>query len=1184
MEIKLGDIYFPRPLLDALSNDRLVVFAGAGVSMGEPANLPNFTRLTEAIARGTGEEPEDDETEDQFLGRLERDDVEVHERAAKELRRNDPEPTDLHSDLLRLFLRPELVRIVTTNFDLLFERAAEEAFDLNPEVFRAPALPLGNKFRGIVHVHGSVAHPEGMILTDKNFGRAYLVESEGWARRFLVELFRSFNLLFVGYSHNDTIMNYLARALPTSGEVKRFVLTDDGDYKKWQVLGIKPIAYNSSKGRDHSALYEGVNKLVEYVRWRISDWQIRIKELEELVEKEIFSLGKEEEGILDQVLSDTTKVGFFVETASAPQWVKWLDDNKYLDSLFGNADLNEIDSQLAIWLAVKFAHRHPDQLFFLIGRHGTVLNPLFWERLARFIGQDEEAWDKNILSRWMCLLLATAPQNPHDFILLRLGESCAKYELFEDLVEIFDTMSRSHLHLEGYVWPGTDTDESNSPIPALLEPTSSYFKINSLWKEGLKPNLDQVAEPLLSNVIRHLETQHRKLSIWGAAWYNRNPASSRRAAIEPDEQNTQPGPLDVLIDAARDCLEWLASNRSETAVQLCDRLVETDVPLFRRLALHTLLIREDLTQDEKIDWILPKMDFDDTSVHHELFRAVTRTYPDAGPERRRNVVDTILAYSFPNEQDENKDFYTAGVHFDWLNSLHTAKPGCGFAKQALDKLRERFPKLRPSEHPDHLMWVGEAGWVGPQSPWTVEQLLSKPAEEWIEELLSFKQEKFTGPDRRGLGLAIRDAAKQDFQWGLALASALAEKEEWDADIWSELLNAWSETGVNENQYEEVLRLLGRTELYDKNALPVARALFALVKNDSESCPLNLLSRANRIARTLWQNIGQEKVLSEQLDWLTKAINHPAGLLALFWLNSLSLLRRRQDLMPRTLDDEYSSALSVIVQDESMAGRLGRCVLAGHFSFLLDVDEEWTKENLLPLFKKSAGKDDYHAAWSGFLAWQRINPSIAELLGHAFLGAVKRIKKDYPQRHQRSGFVSAYVAMLVYFVPDPIDKWIPRFFKNADEADKRDFAFQVKRHLVDMDEARREELWRGWLKSYWENRLMGAPSPLEPAEISSMLGWLLHLDKLFPEAVELAIKAQPPGPLERNFIVRDINKSDLWKSYPEPVAKLLVYLGDCGLPDYEWYEGKELVNRLLQSNIAQELKAKLEDLVIKLRLT
>lgn len=1150
--------------------------------MGEPAKLPGFGRLTEVIAQGTGKKREDNETEDQFLGRLKRGGLNVHECAAAELRKDDLEPTELHCNLLRLFSKPESVKIVTTNFDLLFEQAAEKVLDLNPEIFRAPALPLGNNFRGIVHVHGSVARPEEMILTDEDFGRAYLVESEGWARRFLVELFGSFTILFIGYKHNDTIMNYLASALPT-GEAKRFALMHDDNYEKWQALGIELVAYHLPDSQDHSALHEGIAKLVEHARQSLSDWQIRIKKL---AEKDPSSLTQEERGILGQVLSDATRTRFFAEAASSPEWIKWLDDNNYLDSLFRDTDLNEIDFQLANWLAVKFARYHPDQLFFVISRHDTSLNPYFWERVARFIEQDEEPWDKNTLSRWIGLLLDTAPQNPHDFILLGLGERCVENKLFENLVEIFNLMSKSYLRVESYAWPGTDTDESNTPIPVRLEPVSNHFKINSLWEKGLEPNLDQVAESLLSNIIRHLEIQHRRLSVWGNAWHDRSPLSSHRAAIEPDEQDRYHEPLDVLIDVARDCLEWLASNRLETVALLCDRLAETEVPLLRRLALHTLLVREDLTPDKKIDWLLPKMDFDDASVHHELFRAVTGTYPYAGTEQRHNVVEAILAYSFPNEQDENTDLYTAGVHIDWINSLYMAKPDCDFAKQALDELRERFPELQPSEHPDHRTWVGEVktGWVGTQSPWTVEQLLSKPAEEWMEELMSFRQEKFTGPDRPGLVFAIGEAGKQDFLWGLSLASALAKKEKWDTDIWLGLLNAWSETGVNENQHEEVLRLLDRAELYDKNALPIARVLLALVKNDSQPCPHSLLSTANRIARTLWQNIDQEKTLSEQLDWATKAINHPAGFLALFWLRSLSLWQKGQDPIPHTLNNEYSSALSAIIQDKSIAGRLGRCILAGNFSFLLATDEKWTKQNLIPLFGKSAGEEDYHAAWNGFLLWQPINPSIAEFLGHEFLGAVKRIKKDYPQRNLRSRFVNAYVSMLVYFVADPIDKWIPKFFKNADEADKRDFAFQVKGHLVDMDEARREKLWEGWLKSYWENRLMGAPSPLEPFEISTMLGWLLRLDKLFPEAVDLAIKMGPPGPLERNLIVRNINKSDLWENCPESVAKLLVYLGECGLPDYEWYEGKDLIDKLLQSNIAQELKAKLEDLVIKLRLT
>ena len=1177
--MKLLEIDFPKTLLDALSNDRLAVFAGAGVSMGEPANLPNFGRLTEAIARGTGKMPEDNESEDKFLGRLKRGGTKVHECAARELSQTDLEPTELHRNLLRLFSKPESVRIVTTNFDLLFEWAAEKEFDSNPPVFRAPDLPLGNKFRGIVHIHGSVDHPEEMILTDKDFGRAYLVETEGWARRFLIELFRSFTVLFIGYRHNDTIMNYLASALQASEEAKRFALTDNDNYEKWQALGIEPVVYCSSDGCDHSALYEGIAELAECAGWGASDWQVRVKKL---AEKEPLFLDEKEKSILDQALLDATKVGFFTEIASAPQWIGWLDDNKYLDNLFTNADLGEIDSQLAYWLAVRFVRRHPDQLFLLISCHGTTLNPFFWDRLARSIGLDKKPWDKNTLSRWMCLLLSTAtPKIPPDFVpLLWLGERCIEHELFDDLVEIFGMITVSRLEL--CARPNFDTDGSGLSVMTKWKPTNDRYEINSLWENGLKPNLDQIAEPLLANVIRHIETQHRRFSVWGTASRDWNPASMHRSAIEPDEQDKHSGSFDVLINVARDCLEWFVSNRPGTAAQLCDRLAEAEAPLLRRLALHALLVREDLTPDEKIDWLLPKIDLEDNSVHHELFRTVAKTYPNAGPERRRNVVNAILAYSWQNEENQNKDAYTAAVHFDWLHSLNTEKPDCGFVKQAMGKLRERFPNLLPSEHPDHLMWVGEAGWIGSQSPWTVEQLLSKPAEEWIEGLLSFRQEKFTGPDRRGLVLAIRESAKQDFRWGLSLAEAMAEKEKWDSDIWPELLNAWSETGATENQHEEVLRLLGRTELYDKNALPVAAALSALVTDDGESCPPSLLSKTNRIARKLWQNVGHDETLSDQLDWPTRAINHPAGFLAQLWLKNLSLWRKEQNPTPHTLDKEYSSALSVIVQDKSMAGRLGRCILAGHFSFLLDADEKWTKDNLLPLFTESASEDDYHAAWSGFLAWQRINPSIAELLGYVFLEAVKRIRKDYPLRSQRSRFVSAYTIMLVYFVTDPIDKWIPGFFENADEADKHDFAFQVKRHLVHMDEVRQEELWRHWLKSYWENRLMGVPSPLEPREITPMLGWLTHLDKLFPEAVDLAVQ-MPPGSLEQNFIVSNINKSDLWKSYPEAVVKLLDYLAKCDLPGYVRYEMKELIENLLQLDIAQELKGKLEELVIKLRL-
>ena len=241
--MKIAEIDFPDPLLDALRDGKLVVFAGAGVSMGKPACLPDFEGLADRVAASTGQTRQDSEPVDRFLGRLQHAGVDVHARASQALSRGDLEPTELHRDLLRLYSGAGVIRIVTTNFDRLFEQVSKNVLESGPEVFRAPALPLGNDFNGIVHVHGGVSHPGGMVLTDKDFGRSYL--TEGWARRFLVALFRQFTVLFVGYGHNDTVMNYLARALPESVASRRFALTGerDPDLQRWRVLGIEPIKY-----------------------------------------------------------------------------------------------------------------------------------------------------------------------------------------------------------------------------------------------------------------------------------------------------------------------------------------------------------------------------------------------------------------------------------------------------------------------------------------------------------------------------------------------------------------------------------------------------------------------------------------------------------------------------------------------------------------------------------------------------------------------------------------------------------------------------------------------------------------------------------------------------------------------------------------------------------------------------
>jgi NAD-dependent SIR2 family protein deacetylase len=119
------DIELPDELSQARRDGRLVVFAGAGVSRGPPSSLPLFPGLAERIAENTAMPQEPNELLDRFLGRLHRSGVKVHELAQAILLDPQSRPNPLHDLLLRLFGKPEAIRLVTTNFDRHFTSACQ---------------------------------------------------------------------------------------------------------------------------------------------------------------------------------------------------------------------------------------------------------------------------------------------------------------------------------------------------------------------------------------------------------------------------------------------------------------------------------------------------------------------------------------------------------------------------------------------------------------------------------------------------------------------------------------------------------------------------------------------------------------------------------------------------------------------------------------------------------------------------------------------------------------------------------------------------------------------------------------------------------------------------------------------------------------------------------------------------
>lgn len=161
----------PERLLDAQENGKLVIFAGAGVSMGGPSNLPSFKGLAKQIA-GNNPLANDlnryDTRLDRFLSDLSHWGVKVHELCAKIIGAPDSEPTNLHRSLVRLFRSSDELRIVTTNFDDHFSKVISERH-WTFEQHLSPALLNGDSFRGLVYLHGSIKRMGTLILTAEDF-------------------------------------------------------------------------------------------------------------------------------------------------------------------------------------------------------------------------------------------------------------------------------------------------------------------------------------------------------------------------------------------------------------------------------------------------------------------------------------------------------------------------------------------------------------------------------------------------------------------------------------------------------------------------------------------------------------------------------------------------------------------------------------------------------------------------------------------------------------------------------------------------------------------------------------------------------------------------------------------------------------------------------------------------------
>lgn len=216
------DVLIPKSLNDALLNNNIGIFVGAGLSIG--AGFPSWKGLLSELIDIVKQEtsiPDEKITELKNLIK----NPSKYLMVAEELKDILPsdlykfvktkfddktiKPTGIHNKLLKINSK----FIITTNYDILLENAYVSEYHMMPSVYTYKdaasinySVCSGDKF--ILKAHGDSSRaPNEIILTDKDYRN--IIYNERGYQSVLHVLFSTFNILFLGVSLNDPEINLL---------------------------------------------------------------------------------------------------------------------------------------------------------------------------------------------------------------------------------------------------------------------------------------------------------------------------------------------------------------------------------------------------------------------------------------------------------------------------------------------------------------------------------------------------------------------------------------------------------------------------------------------------------------------------------------------------------------------------------------------------------------------------------------------------------------------------------------------------------------------------------------------------------------------------------------------------------------------------------------------------------------
>jgi hypothetical protein len=1130
--VRFRDLDIPASAVAAHRADRLVLFVGAGASMAPPSSLPNFTGLVTRVAADSPEPEIGDRRLDRVLGDLEsRHGIDVHARVAQVLRPVTSEPNALHAALCQLALTARTPRVVTTNFDHHLSTAFAAAGQPLRE-FVGPALPLGDDFHGLVYLHGKLdVDDSSLVLTDRDFGAAYL--RDAWATRFLERMFSAYEVLFVGYSHEDLIMDYLARAL--RGQRSRYLLTDNPGRDNWSRLELQPIGYPLRAGPDaHSALSEGLSAWAEREASGLLGNDARVARL--VVSTPPFD--PEDEDFLTELVDDRVQVGFLLERIDDPAWWDWLAGKPAFRQLFDRQttlDQESSPAQLAAWFAAR-ATRDEDESAVALGWYhelGSQMSPLLWWHLALALHRCEgprPRW----LDPWLLHLLDNDPGFDRDLLNYALEKTdwtngaSVGLLLLEHLTRPLVTPSR-----------GLGLSSSYD-----LTIRGDGYWLNEARITNIRVSMPGLASRLLALTSAQISRGALLRSLYGDTGAAFDPDDYRRTRIDAEATGRYTDPLDPAIDLARDAIRALSDSGADLDFWISSWVNES-APLLRRLAVYGQTVRTDTAPADRIRWLL----------EHELFTD-PRLRPEVQILTQAHIgsVDGTLVDQLVLQVTASDPRCESHLAFTTLSWAHTHGADTPALAEALDAYRRTNPDWE--DRGDTEPEPREIDFAEPRPSMLhldLVNLVDEDVQAAITALRGFRGagRSFQQPSWGDAAALVRSLAVDHTLRSLRLAEATTGD---DGDIREALLYGWAGLGLLEPSVAAAL--LGVVNGWVESVAPHAITSLLSRRLDNGESNWVPLPQAWDLAVQCWEVLPVEPVSVGGADWLHEAINDPAGHLTLF---VMMVLQRRREEAGDTwvgLHGDQRALLNAMLQDSARRGALASVIISSNIRFLAALDSEWTNSQVLPRLDWSRDENDALRNWHGLLTWGWWTEGLLEAgLLSMYNGASERFDQ-FPERLRHQ--LALQLASLILRSESVLDRracarsWTARVDTEVRVAVLR----AVGRVLRDAPAPEPDVLWESVIGDYWQDRLNDNPVPLTVSESTALVELLPHFESAFPQALTLAL--QSPATLhERSHLLHEFTPDLVRRDANRVVELLSNLLEGAPVPAWELHPMREI---------------------------